>query len=44
MLEKLKDLGNNFLGKFGLSTDMFNVNNNKDGKEGGFSININQKK
>ncbi|KAJ3216869.1 hypothetical protein HK099_005697 [Clydaea vesicula] len=42
MLKKLKDLGNQFLGKFGMSTDMFNVQNNENG--GGYSINMNSAK
>lgn len=37
MLGKLKDIGNSFLGKFGMSTDMFNMA--PDGK-GGYSMNI----
>ncbi|KAG5364551.1 TPR repeat-containing thioredoxin TTL4 [Yarrowia sp. E02] len=37
MLGKLKDIGNSFLGKFGMSTDMFQMA--PDGK-GGYSMNI----
>ncbi|CAG78148.1 hypothetical protein B0I73DRAFT_136316 [Yarrowia lipolytica] len=37
MLGKLKDIGNSFLGKFGMNTDMFNMA--PDGK-GGYSMNF----
>mmetsp|Transcript_26661 Transcript_26661/g.44592 ORF Transcript_26661/g.44592 Transcript_26661/m.44592 type:complete len:258 (+) Transcript_26661:33-806(+) len=40
MLGKLKDLGNMFLGKFGLSTDNFKVN--KDSGSGSYNISFSQ--
>ena len=40
MLGKLKDLGNSFLGKFGMSLDNFNAV--QDPKTGSYSINFNQ--
>ena len=41
MIGKLKDLGNSVLGKFGMSTDMFNMQ--PDGK-GGYSMSFDQSK
>ncbi|ODQ66836.1 TPR-like protein [Nadsonia fulvescens var. elongata DSM 6958] len=40
MLGKLKDVGNSILGKFGLSTDMFNMEKGASGN--GYSFNINK--
>ena len=34
MISKLKDLGNSFLGKFGMSTDMFKFEQNEQGGYG----------
>ncbi len=38
-LSKLKDLGNNILGKFGMSLDNFKV---EKGEDGGYSVQMNQ--
>lgn len=45
MLNKLKELGNSVLGRFGLSLDNFKVENSGDGKDGqrgkgGYSVNF----
>lgn len=40
MIQKLKDLGNTFLGKFGMSLDNFQAV--QDPKTGSYSINFNQ--
>jgi hypothetical protein len=39
MIDKLKDLGNSFLGKFGLSTDMFKF---EQREEGGYGMRFEQ--
>jgi hypothetical protein len=39
MIDKLKDLGNSFLGKFGLSTDMFKF---EQRDEGGYGMRFEQ--
>jgi len=39
MIGKLKDLGNSFLGKFGLSTDMFKF---EQREEGGYGMRFEQ--